>query len=101
MFGGSTHVFLVIDRPTGYIRDAPAFDEKDAPSGTLEKKATGEKFTVPQQKSEVTDEFFFHAAWEFSQSKSELPQPIGDHSTYLSANVSPLDLGYFTNQDLV
>ena len=59
MFGGSTHVFLVIDRPTGYIRDAPAFDEKNAPSGTLEKKATGEKFTAPQQKSEVTDEFFF------------------------------------------
>eukprot|EP00434_Breviolum_minutum_P013672 symbB.v1.2.012054.t1/scaffold824.1/size159532/5 len=29
-----------------YIRDAPTFHEKDPPTGTLEKKATGEKFTV-------------------------------------------------------
>ena len=28
----------------GYIRDAPLFDQKPAPTGTLEKKATGEKF---------------------------------------------------------
>ncbi|CAJ1345596.1 unnamed protein product [Effrenium voratum] len=29
-----------------YIRDAPLFDQKPAPTGTLEKKATGEKFKV-------------------------------------------------------
>lgn len=29
-----------------YIRDAPTFHEKEPPTGTLEKKATGEKFTV-------------------------------------------------------
>ena len=39
-----------------YIRDAPTFHEKEPPTGTLEKKATGEKFTVPQRKSELTGE---------------------------------------------
>eukprot|EP00438_Fugacium_kawagutii_P020852 Skav209424 [mRNA] locus=scaffold805:42896:47072:- [translate_table: standard] len=29
-----------------YIRDAPTFSEDNPPTGTLEKKATGEKFTV-------------------------------------------------------
>ena len=29
-----------------YIRDAPTFHEKEPPTGTLQKNATGEKFTL-------------------------------------------------------